>query len=542
MEDLLSHLNTVLGTSHALDMPGLRPCLEHALHTSHDFGQLYGTLRSWWSEDFTQTLDRMKRLGDEVRVKRGSAIHGSCIQDCEIPPRRVWDLRSNRVLPYHVIVQAEAALQCIEWKLWTVSHSWVDAKECERVMTAINGWQWPVPIPRKTSLDHIRIELLNMGAEYVWLDVLCLRQEGGVDEDRRLEEWQLDVPTIGHIYQAYPCYRPCITYFNGLGLPLDTSLATCESPRHWSKRVWTLQEALDSWLPGGLTADSLAVDSPMLFDELHSVLSGITTERKEKDLDGVFQAVRNRHCTTELDRVAGVAYHLGCETLPLYDRTISIESAWDLLIKHVNRWYRTDFFLQYASETPFGLWISWKGLLTSSQPALPTCTTEVLAKLNLESSAQLSTNEPGQYDHWGYALGPCSITRSADMFHLQFTDTNSVTMHVSAEHGIFLPAVAYTLLGLNGPDGKQYWVVMEVVGEQRVREHTLVEAIKWGVLYVDSTEACRLENLDLRGHEDIRVIYLSSEEALARSKHVNEYMKAFREARASDGKVKSAAA
>ncbi len=51
------------------------------------------------------------------------------------------------------------------------------------VWTPINGHQWPVSIPKDADLNLIRIEMLNMGLEYVWLDVLCLRQKGGLRED-----------------------------------------------------------------------------------------------------------------------------------------------------------------------------------------------------------------------------------------------------------------------------------------------------------------------------------------------------------------------
>ncbi len=62
-------------------------------------------------------------------------------------------------------------------------------------MTPINGYEWPVPMPKDANLDLIRIEMLNLGAEYAWLDVLCLRQEGGKGKHLRVEEWKLDVPT-----------------------------------------------------------------------------------------------------------------------------------------------------------------------------------------------------------------------------------------------------------------------------------------------------------------------------------------------------------
>lgn len=58
-----------------------------------------------------------------------------------------------------------------------------------------------MPVPRTTTLEHVRVELLNLGAEYVWLDVLFLRQQGrAADEQQRLDEWRIDVPTIGFVY------------------------------------------------------------------------------------------------------------------------------------------------------------------------------------------------------------------------------------------------------------------------------------------------------------------------------------------------------
>lgn len=94
------------------------------------------------------------------------------------------------------------------------------------VMTPINGNEWPVPIPKDTDLDLVRIEMLNLGAEYVWLDVLCLRQRGGRGEDIRGEEWKLDVPTIGHVYRIT---EKVVCYFSGLGRPLSFTAADFES-------------------------------------------------------------------------------------------------------------------------------------------------------------------------------------------------------------------------------------------------------------------------------------------------------------------------
>ncbi len=59
----------------------------------------------------------------------------------------------------------------------------MDEEDRNDVQTPINNYEWPVPIPKDASLDFIRIEMLNLGAEYTWLDVLCLRQVGGPGEN-----------------------------------------------------------------------------------------------------------------------------------------------------------------------------------------------------------------------------------------------------------------------------------------------------------------------------------------------------------------------
>ncbi|KAK0438798.1 hypothetical protein EV421DRAFT_2037654 [Armillaria borealis] len=116
----------------------------------------------------------------------------------------------------------------------------MDKEDREDMLTPINGREWPVLIPKNISLDLIRIEMLNLGAEYAWLDVLCLRQEGGPREDLREEEWKVDVPTIGGVYNNR--LTGVVFYLSGLGRPLNSKADDLESDRCWFKRAWTLQE------------------------------------------------------------------------------------------------------------------------------------------------------------------------------------------------------------------------------------------------------------------------------------------------------------
>ncbi|KAK0445646.1 uncharacterized protein EV420DRAFT_1277031 [Desarmillaria tabescens] len=43
------------------------------------------------------------------------------------------------------------------------------------VPTPINQEEWPMPMSKDANLHLIRTEALNLRAEHVWLDDLCLR-------------------------------------------------------------------------------------------------------------------------------------------------------------------------------------------------------------------------------------------------------------------------------------------------------------------------------------------------------------------------------
>ncbi|PBK90094.1 hypothetical protein ARMGADRAFT_304937 [Armillaria gallica] len=68
-----------------------------------------------------------------------------------------------------------------------ISHAWMEEKGHVDLWTPIDGYDWPVLIPKDANLDLIHIEMLNFGAEYAWLDVLCLRQTGVGFAYRRVE-------------------------------------------------------------------------------------------------------------------------------------------------------------------------------------------------------------------------------------------------------------------------------------------------------------------------------------------------------------------
>ena len=86
-------------------------------------------------------------------------------------PRRIWGLNSNRVVTHRVL---HAGVQSHQYPtLWAVAPRW--AARMEAAVT-VNQYQWPVPLSRGAALESLCTELLSLGAEYIPIDVLCLRQ------------------------------------------------------------------------------------------------------------------------------------------------------------------------------------------------------------------------------------------------------------------------------------------------------------------------------------------------------------------------------
>ena len=123
VKPLLHKLNDVLRTEYALDRPGLQACLQGYLDESCDFGQIYGYLRPWWFRgNFDRISALMQQRKEEDALLRKNAVDGDCIINPHVPPRRIWDLYSNRVLPFYVLPVPSPSI--IPGNVWAVSHSW----------------------------------------------------------------------------------------------------------------------------------------------------------------------------------------------------------------------------------------------------------------------------------------------------------------------------------------------------------------------------------------------------------------------------------
>jgi len=218
---------------------------------------------------------------------------GNQVVLASVPPRRLWDVVANRVIPYYWHDQAGKGVEFLSMEsvkhdpegaikayikmhqitantclgIWTVSHAWT--RDMQPTWTSVNKYEWPVPLPAGVELEDIRAELLGQAAEYVWIDVLCLRQSCDEASIRtrpghaytpfdlqtkawmQQGEWMIDVPTIGNVYHTYS--YGSLRYYSGLGRLF--SLAGWGGERHWINRAWTLQETIRGIRPviGGLT-------------------------------------------------------------------------------------------------------------------------------------------------------------------------------------------------------------------------------------------------------------------------------------------------
>ncbi|KAK0439954.1 uncharacterized protein EV420DRAFT_1733408 [Desarmillaria tabescens] len=414
---ILKELNAKLKTLYTLDDFILRSALESFISHNYDFGNVYAILRPYWG-DLT-SFKHIYKASNRDRKMRKNMIINNRVSERRAPPRRVWDLYANRVVPLWV---------ADEPRLCAISHAWVSDEERKDVWTPINGYEWPVPIPKDADLNLIRIEMLNLGAEYVWLDVLCLRQAGGQREDLRREEWKVDVPTIGAIYRNTE--RMMVYYLSGLGRPFCLKAEDLESDRCWFRRAWTLQEVSVEYIIAG-----------------HATWSWTGKP---------------------LDRVAGLAYLLSLKSIPLYHETQSEEDAWGALVDVMSVRHHTDFLFFYPEPGDgHKRWRpSWNQVMAMED--LP-------KSCSILESGVLGTGDAGA----DCCEGPCIklaevlglATASNKLKHrrgeLVVKDSNGTphTFKIVADHAYPIPDGSYSFIGnpTSAYEVPEHWVV----GRQR---------------------------------------------------------------------------
>ncbi|KAK0473027.1 hypothetical protein IW261DRAFT_1343009 [Armillaria novae-zelandiae] len=350
VQGLLDQLNTTLGTSCSLDNPFLSFVLEDCIEDSWDFGLAYSYLHQiWYIDDWSIVKEVLWWWSNEDEKKRREALIGDRIVRPQFPPRHVWDLYSN----------------------WPISHAWVDKKDRTAVWMPINGYEWPVPIPKDADLNLIHIEMLNLGAEYMWLDVLGLRQEGRPREDLHVEEWRLDVPIIGAVYFDVDV----VFYLSGLGRPLMLNEGDLDSDRSWFRCAWMLQEVGEEWVIAGDTPDGLlpaeCKDGEYATELLTRFHKKLEDTNNLCQVDDTLVQMRMQVSMNPVDKIMGLAFVMAMQWIPAYSESVSLEHAWTALMDLMSVWHQAQLFFLCAELGDAGpkWWPSWHQVMT--KPLLP---------------------------------------------------------------------------------------------------------------------------------------------------------------------------
>ncbi len=164
-----------------------------------------------------------------------------------------------------------------------------------------------------------------------------------------MEEWKLDVPTIGAIYQMVHV----VCYLSGLGMPLSLKEGDLESDRCWFRRAWTLQEAGWWRTIAGDTPDGPMHVKPIdnmgnykdeILTKFHKQLKATYDYRR---LYNALSAMQDRISTYPVDKVAGLAFDLETDSIPAYYECQSLEDAWSALVNEMISWNRGDLLFSY---------------------------------------------------------------------------------------------------------------------------------------------------------------------------------------------------
>ncbi|KAK0499229.1 hypothetical protein EDD18DRAFT_1103648 [Armillaria luteobubalina] len=444
--------------SHSLALQNISPGRKKTLYSifkpyaarNDDFGTVYAHLQHFWYHyDIAQIKDVLRAVEEKDREMWSEVLVHDRIMRWNVAPQHLWDLYANRVVPYWV-VNTFLWGTCLPSVWWGISHAWVDKTNCVNVMTPINGYEWPVLMPRDANLDLIRIEMLNLRVEYAWLD-------GGKGEHLRLEEWKLDVPTIGWVYE----YSPHV-------------------------------EITDDAIIGGETGDDIMdMEVQKAFDERLACLQEM---RKRRFVLELASEMQNRVSSMPLDKVTGLQYILFTSCIPIYDAEMSDMEAWEVLMDTMISWHWAELFFHFPEpRNGRKYWQpSWQQILT------------------IKHFMYCSFEQPGFYlqgvtdGDWyeGYCINPADVWGLDEVLkegqpcqgEMCFKNAAglSCTVNILADHVYPIPDGSYALIGASNwfdwdsTCPLRYWVVGKVRDDGKFKklysEKTLLSANQNNIL------------------------------------------------------------
>ncbi len=496
IQGVLDKLNATIGTSYTLGIPSLRSILKDCVKNNYDFGTAYGRLRRiWFTDDWNNILTELCRREGKDRKMRRRALKGNRIVNPYLTPRRVWDLYSNRVVPSWTVGNKYDLRRLLK----PMSHAWVDEEDRAGVWTPINGKEWPVPIPKDTNLDLIRIEMLNLGVQYTWLDVVCLRQKDGPSEDLRMGEWKLDVPTIGWVYYN----ARVVIYLSGLGLPLSLKEGDLDGERCWFRCAWTLQEVGRERIIAGDTSDGPMHTEPVdedgnyeteLLMRFHMQLLGLGWN--DWDLFNRLANMQKRVSTHPVDKVARLTFLMNPETIPAYHESESLEDAWTALLNAMYPAMRVSLLLLYPGVGlgPKKWRPMWEQVMTEPLPVDHNIVGFVDHDHEMdEDSFRWSCIERGHIHGLDLELAE-GVDRCGQLM-VENVDGIPCTFAIHATHQIPIPEDTYTLLGSYAQEDCKgilgtYWAVGRQLPGQRFEKVSVV-------VMDDEEDVKRLNSLDI---------------------------------------------
>ncbi len=296
--------------------------------------------------------------------------------------------------------------------------------------------------------------------------MLCLRQEGGPREDLRLEEWAVDVPTIGGVYvqnRGLAAPERVVYYLNGLGRPLGQAV-DMDSNRSWFRRAWTLQETnKDYAIAGETNAGPMQEDARERFEERISKLQGILSSIT---LPGLLSEMQARVSTTVIDRVAGLAYPFWCEAIPTYSASHTEEEAWSTLLDAISWGHRAELFFFYPKpgNGPARTWRpTWRQLMTGTKGFPPA---DLDPKHWMNECVDI---DDGGDHHFGChikeayirGLGEVNTDHPAEVRRGELTiRPGKHTFNIAATHHCLIPDGYYMIIGVSyAYPTLKHWVV-----------------------------------------------------------------------------------